>query len=108
MRTTSSFKLVGTLVLPMNLFPLVGAGKMPAVSRACALGLNSVVGILLPVKGCNTAVCPFLSSQAPLVASGALRVWPALAYCAAVAGETWFEQGVCRSVGSSEEANCPP
>src|SRR5438046_2694360 len=51
MRTTSSFRLVGVAELPKNLFPAVGAGKIPALNKAVELGLIMQEGILLPGNG---------------------------------------------------------
>src|SRR5882762_5282145 len=62
MRTTSSRRSVGALAPPTKLpIPLamlvVGAGKMPAVSRAAALGLIIQAGIMLP-GNCPPEVIP--------------------------------------------------
>src|SRR5580704_1748900 len=56
MRTISSRRSVGALAPPTKLpVPFVmfavGAGKMPALSRAAAFGLIMQLGIMLPGKG---------------------------------------------------------
>src|SRR5882724_4934784 len=56
MRTTSSFKLVGELLPPMNVgLPFkstaLDAGKIPALSRAVELGEIMQAGIVLLGKG---------------------------------------------------------
>src|SRR6266403_2967380 len=97
MRTTSSRRSVGALAPPTKLpIPLamlvVGAGKMPAVSRAAALGLIIQAGIMLPgncppeviPKGAAwpgqlanktlAATCAFTPLHAPIVVPGPQKV----------------------------------
>src|SRR5436309_13259677 len=62
MRTTSSLRLVGALAPPTNVptelaMLVVGAGKMPALSRAAAFGLIMQDGITLP-GNCPPEVIP--------------------------------------------------
>src|ERR1700736_6022033 len=56
MRTTSSFKFVGVLLGPLNMFPDVGAGKMPAFRSAAELGSIMHDGMVLVGNGdpCTT------------------------------------------------------
>src|SRR6266849_2913500 len=98
MRTTSSFKFVGVLTLPKNLFPIVGAGKMPAFTKAAAF--PSTNGSLLALKGWKTgwvvATAGFtlfglvesaLQDTPVGVISGVLKVCPAFVKRACCAGE---------------------
>src|SRR5260370_23611282 len=62
MRTTSSFRFVGVLTLPKNLFPIVGAGKMPAVTNAVAFGSIMHAGMVLFGKACP---CTMPAGRAP-------------------------------------------
>src|SRR5713101_4654763 len=62
MRTISSLRLVGALAPPTNVptefaMFVVGAGKMPALSRAVAFGLIMQDGITLP-GNCPPEVIP--------------------------------------------------
>src|SRR5580692_5341378 len=97
MRTTSSFKLVGALALPKNLFPIVGPGKMPAFSKDEAFGSRN--GRVLALNDANfgllAAVAFALTVQDP-EASGVLSGWPAVAKSCCCAGEIWFAQGACK------------
>src|SRR5260370_9197076 len=62
MRTASSLKVVGELALPKNLFPVVGAGKMPALSKAVEFGSTMQDGIVFPGNG---APCTIPAGRTP-------------------------------------------
>src|SRR5215469_11175311 len=65
-RVISSFKLVGAVTPLINCVPLVGAGKMPAFSRICALGSSKLVGMVLLGNACpgwSPAAANFASSE---------------------------------------------
>src|SRR5215471_13706987 len=87
-RAISSRTLVGELLPPRNCVPDVGVGKILAASRAWAFESNKPEGIALFGKGWATVTLPLLSQV--------LRLSPALAYWAAIAGETWVAHGVWR------------
>src|SRR5450432_2119238 len=74
MRTSSSRTLVGSLLPPTNWLPLLGAGKMPALSRACALGSRRLAGIAL-------------------LGNGLPGVRPRAAYLASRPGDSWLASG---------------
>src|ERR1700733_13123082 len=50
MRTISSLRLVGAVAAPLKMLPEVGAGKIPAFSKAVAFPLIMHEGMTLPGK----------------------------------------------------------
>src|SRR5262249_28889602 len=50
MRTTSSRRFVGVLLVPWNRLPFVGAGKIPAVTNAAEFGAIMHDGMMFPGK----------------------------------------------------------
>src|SRR5271169_214509 len=99
MRTTSSRKVVFELAPPLNAAPEVGAGKMCALSRACALLLRN--GSVLALNGAKigwvVATAGFtllillefaLQLRPEAVVTGVLRACPALAKSVCCAGES--------------------
>src|SRR5205085_4146669 len=78
----------GELLPPWNWVPLVGLGKMPAFSSACALASSRPVVIALPLNGtCNAG------SGAPAVQP--LSAWPAAANRLCWLGDRRHEAGAC-------------
>src|SRR5215469_16325294 len=80
--------MVGRLSPPRNCVPDVGVGKILAASKAWAFESSKPEGMALFRKGWATVTLPLLSQV--------LRLSPALAYWAAIAGETWVAHGVWR------------
>ncbi len=73
-RPISSRTVVGEAGVPWNWAPLVGAGKIPAVNKACAFGSRRLVGIVL-------------------LGNGAPSTKPSEANLACCAGESWAAVG---------------
>src|SRR5271169_5767202 len=103
MRTTSSRKVVFELAPPLNAAPEVGAGKMCALSSACALGLRN--GSVLALNGVKigwSTLCGWVEFglqvgvRAVGLMNGVLRACPALAKSVCCAAVSWNAQGACR------------
>src|SRR5260370_15442254 len=77
LRTSSSFIFVGTVLLPRNLFRLVGAGKIPAVSNAVAFGSIMQDGIVLPGNGAPCTIPAGSTPPGQFLASTADETWVA-------------------------------
>src|SRR5271165_474274 len=100
MRTISSLPVVGDLLPPMKLSPLVGAGNIPAPKSAVALPLSNPLGMAFPGNGWNTGrvAPPCLWARVGMAQEpselGVLNVvMPAEAKLAARAAESWPVHG---------------
>src|SRR5512146_2120770 len=91
MRTSSSLTFVGASTGTVYRLPTLGAGKIPAPSRATALLSSRLAGMMLFGKAPAVMVFP--------LASQVLRGTPAFANLVATAVETWFAQGVRKVIG---------
>src|SRR6478672_2430969 len=86
MRTSSSLPVVGELLPPWNVHPLVGAGKIPAVNRDLAFASMAHSGIVLFGKGVPGVSVPG-AQFAPNPGTFGTTTWSALP-SAIVAGNT--------------------